>query len=102
MGWCAGWLRRVRRLRVVRRVSLLALHQLTCRRLDIECLPTILGCAARAVDIINMYQLLTPPGGVHRESPQRAPRVFNCERAATPPLALAKHGQNESWLSEPL
>ena len=30
VGWCAGWLRRVRR------VTLLALHQLTCRRLDNE------------------------------------------------------------------
>ena len=30
VGWCAGWLRRVRR------VTLLALHQLTCRRLGNE------------------------------------------------------------------
>ena len=30
VGWCVGWLRRVRR------VTLLALHQLTCRRLDNE------------------------------------------------------------------
>ena len=39
VGWCVGWLRRVRR------VTLLALHQLTCRRLDNEHSLTMLGCA---------------------------------------------------------
>ena len=57
VGWCAGWLRRV---------TLLALHQLTCRRLDNEHSLTILGCAARAVDSIYIYirRLLAPPDSV--------------------------------------